>query len=85
MNSFLWLAISKRYWDLSPVKINQTFLLNFWSELKNFNQSTTQTPGNSIKEIKLTRLEYFSYIGGGKRGTWRKTPTCSKSLTNFVT
>ena len=35
--------------------------------------------------------QYFSYIvvvsfiGGGNRSTWRKPPTCHKSLTNFIT
>jgi hypothetical protein len=35
--------------------------------------------------------QYFSYfvavnfIGGGNRSTRRKTPTCRKSLTNFIT
>ena len=35
--------------------------------------------------------QYFSYIvavrfvGGGNRSTWRKPPTCRKSLTNFIT
>ena len=34
--------------------------------------------------------QYFSYIvvvnfiGGGKRSTWRKPPTCCKSLTNLI-
>ena len=27
----------------------------------------------------------FSFIGGGNRSTWRKQPTCHKSLTNFIT
>ena len=26
-----------------------------------------------------------SFIGGGNRSTWRKPPTCRKSLTNFIT
>ena len=26
-----------------------------------------------------------SFIGGGNRRTWRKPPTCSKILTNFIT
>ena len=26
-----------------------------------------------------------SFIGGGNRSTWRKPPTCDKSLTNFIT
>ena len=26
-----------------------------------------------------------SFIGGGKRSTWRKPPTCRKSLTKFIT
>jgi hypothetical protein len=26
-----------------------------------------------------------SFIGGGNRNTWRKSPTCRKSLTNFIT
>jgi hypothetical protein len=35
--------------------------------------------------------QYFSYmvavsfIGGGNQRTWRKPPTCHKSLTNFIT
>jgi hypothetical protein len=35
--------------------------------------------------------QYFSYIVavsfivGGNRSTWRKPPTCRKSLTNFIT
>ena len=35
--------------------------------------------------------QYFSYmvavsfIGGGNQRTWRKPPTCRKSLTNFIT
>jgi len=27
----------------------------------------------------------FYFIGGGNGSTWRKTPTCRKSLTNFIT
>ena len=26
-----------------------------------------------------------SFIGGGNQSTWRKPPTCRKSLTNFIT
>jgi hypothetical protein len=26
-----------------------------------------------------------SFIGGENRRTWRKTPTCRESLTNFIT
>jgi len=26
-----------------------------------------------------------SFIGGGNRSTEKKTPTCRKSLTNFIT
>jgi hypothetical protein len=26
-----------------------------------------------------------SFIGGGNWSTWRKPPTCHKSLTNFIT
>jgi len=26
-----------------------------------------------------------SFIGGGNQSTWRKPPTCHKSLTNFIT
>ena len=25
------------------------------------------------------------FIGGGNQSTWRKPPTCRKSLTNFIT
>jgi hypothetical protein len=28
---------------------------------------------------------FFSFIGGGNRSTWRKSPICRKSLTNFIT
>jgi hypothetical protein len=27
----------------------------------------------------------FSFIGGGNRRTWKKPPTCHKSLTKFIT
>jgi hypothetical protein len=26
-----------------------------------------------------------TFIDGGNRSTWRKPPTCHKSLTNFIT
>jgi len=26
-----------------------------------------------------------SFIGGENQSTWRKSPKCSKSLTNFIT
>jgi len=29
--------------------------------------------------------QYLSFIGGGIRSTRRKSPTCRKSLTNFIT
>ena len=28
---------------------------------------------------------WVSFIDGGNRGTWRKPPTCRKSLTNVIT
>jgi len=33
--------------------------------------------------IQLYRASHF--IGGGSRHTWRKPPTCHKSLTNSIT
>jgi len=30
-------------------------------------------------------IEAVSFIGGGNRGTRRNSPTCSKSLKNFIT
>jgi hypothetical protein len=47
----------------------------------------------SLEQSKGQRhfQQYFSYIvavsfiGGGSQGTWRKPPTCGKSLTNFTT
>jgi hypothetical protein len=36
---------------------------------------------NNILVISLA----VSFIGGGNRSTWRKPPTCLKSLTNFIT
>jgi hypothetical protein len=41
--------------------------------------------------VSSTSQQYFSYIvevhliGGGNQGTWRKPPTCRKSLKNFIT
>ena len=41
--------------------------------------------------FNTTLRQYFSYIvavsfiGGGNQNTWRKPPTCHKSLTNFIT
>jgi hypothetical protein len=29
-------------------------------------------------------LTPFNFIGGGNQGTWRKSPICHKSLTNFI-
>ena len=35
--------------------------------------------------FQLTYIFGVSFIGGGNRITWRKPPTCHKSLTNFLT
>ena len=37
---------------------------------------------NNISVISCTAV---SFIGGGKRSTQRKPPTCHESLTNFIT
>ena len=35
---------------------------------------------DTFKNISAVR-----FIGGGNKSTWRKSPTCRKSLTNFIT
>jgi len=42
---------------------------------------------NQIKFFIGLSIGYtmFGFIGGGHRGSRRKPPTCSKSLTNFIT
>ena len=33
----------------------------------------------------INLIGVVSFIGGGNRNTWRKPPTCRKSLTSFIT
>jgi hypothetical protein len=35
--------------------------------------------------FNFKNIYIYNYIGGGNRSTWRKPPTCHKSLTNFIT
>ena len=40
---------------------------------------------NAIFNNYFSYIVAVSFIGGGNQSTWRKTPTCRKSLTNFIT
>jgi hypothetical protein len=49
-------------------------------------------PGRFSNDFVLTPLSIIfsyivtvSFIGGGNPRTWRKPPTCRKSMTNFIT
>jgi hypothetical protein len=59
--------------------------------LHKYFQSFMHTLDWWIMVFNATPLSYFSYIvavrfiGGGKRSTQRKPPTCRKWLTNLIT
>ena len=38
---------------------------------------------SGLQNTRIIKQHIFSFIGGGKRNTRRKPPTCRKSLTNF--
>jgi hypothetical protein len=38
-----------------------------------------------LKNIYFSYIVAVSFTGGGNQSTWRKTQTCRKSLTNFIT
>jgi len=40
---------------------------------------------NSTFNKYVSYIVVVIFIGGGNRSTWRKPPTCSKSLINFIT
>jgi hypothetical protein len=40
---------------------------------------------NAIFQQYFSYIVVVSFIGGGNRSTWRKPPTCRKSLSNFIT
>jgi hypothetical protein len=39
---------------------------------------------NNISIFFYIYIVAVSFIGGGNRSTWRKSPICRKSLTNFI-
>ena len=64
-----WRFVSNRFWRLFGFKVGLGLA---YGVLRHFQQY-------------FSYIVAVSFIGGGNRCTWRKPPTCHKSLTNFIT
>jgi hypothetical protein len=70
-----------------PIKLTATIKIKYCWKWRSFYNTTPKLPVSydisPLSNFKISKFNYqaVSFIGGGIRSTWRKLPTCRKSLT----